>query len=295
MKRLLYGFIFFACFDVAIAQQGVVIGPSSPCSAFGTSAGTCLQGAGALGSPLSIGTLPAFTLGGAISGGGNQVNNVIIGTTTPLAGSFTTLNSTGLASLSLGQFTGASFPSSGAGVEIFYNTGAGQIQAYDRGGAIFKTLILTGNGITLTPQGTFIITSLTQTSAAQSGTMCYNSGTGVVTYDATLGCLTSTMEMKENWTDISPDEALAKVVAMRPGSFNYKHDMGLPDGEQIGFNAEQMSTIDERFVSRDHAGKLRGVRYQQDSALYAGAIAKLKADNDNLWEEIKQIRSKLVQ
>ncbi len=36
-------------------------------------------------------TAPAFTLGGTVSGGGNQINNVIIGTTTPLAGSFTTL------------------------------------------------------------------------------------------------------------------------------------------------------------------------------------------------------------
>jgi len=36
-------------------------------------------------------TLPALTLGGTVSGGGNQINNVIIGTATPLAGSFTTV------------------------------------------------------------------------------------------------------------------------------------------------------------------------------------------------------------
>src|SRR5882724_2951670 len=45
----------------------------------------------ALGSPTSVGTMPAFTLGGTVSGGGNQINNVIIGTSTPLAGLFTTL------------------------------------------------------------------------------------------------------------------------------------------------------------------------------------------------------------
>jgi hypothetical protein len=37
-------------------------------------------------------TIPAVTLGGTVSGGGNQINNVIIGTSTPLAGSFTTLD-----------------------------------------------------------------------------------------------------------------------------------------------------------------------------------------------------------
>jgi hypothetical protein len=35
-------------------------------------------------------------LGGTVSGGGNQINNVIIGTTTPLAGAFTTLSNLGL-------------------------------------------------------------------------------------------------------------------------------------------------------------------------------------------------------
>ena len=40
-------------------------------------------------------TLPAFTLGGTVSGGGNQINNVIIGTTTPLAGSFTSVTASG--------------------------------------------------------------------------------------------------------------------------------------------------------------------------------------------------------
>lgn len=57
-------------------------------------AGSPVVNGGALGSPSSAGTIPAFTLGGTISGGGNQINNVIIGTTTPLAGSFTTVSAT---------------------------------------------------------------------------------------------------------------------------------------------------------------------------------------------------------
>jgi len=58
------------------------------------SAGAFVVNGGALGSPSSAGTIPAFTLGGTVAGGGNQLNNVIIGTTTPLAGSFTTLSAT---------------------------------------------------------------------------------------------------------------------------------------------------------------------------------------------------------
>lgn len=50
-------------------------------------------------------TLPAYTLGGTVSGGGNQVNNVIIGTVTPLAGSFTTINASGTITTATGDLT----------------------------------------------------------------------------------------------------------------------------------------------------------------------------------------------
>jgi hypothetical protein len=48
---------------------------------------------------LTANTIGAFTLGGTVAGGGNQLNNVVIGTTTPLAGAFTTLSATGDANL----------------------------------------------------------------------------------------------------------------------------------------------------------------------------------------------------
>jgi len=44
-------------------------------------------------------TLPAHTLGGTVSGGGNQINNVIIGTVTPLAGFFTNVSASGIAAV----------------------------------------------------------------------------------------------------------------------------------------------------------------------------------------------------
>lgn len=46
------------------------------------------------GTTLTANTIGAFTLGGTVAGGGNQINNVIIGTTTPLAGFFTTASAT---------------------------------------------------------------------------------------------------------------------------------------------------------------------------------------------------------
>lgn len=124
---------------------------------------------------------------------------------------------------------------------------------------------------------TLNVITMAQTSAAQSGTVCYNSGTGLLTYDATVGCLTSTLAAKKDWKDIAPEEALSIVLKMQPGSYNYKDGLGLPIGEQIGFAAEQIARIDDRLVAYGpDDGKLRGVRYQQASVLYSGAIQALE-------------------
>lgn len=59
-----------------------------------------------------VGPIPAVTLSGTISGGNNQINNVVIGTTTPRAGSFTTVAATSVTSTGLvwSQATGFMFP-----------------------------------------------------------------------------------------------------------------------------------------------------------------------------------------
>jgi len=100
--------------STALAASALVIGggagaaPSTTTTGTGVvtalgvntgTAGAFVVNGGALGSPSTAGTIPAFTLGGTVSGGGNQINNVVIGTSTPLAGSFTTLNASGLATI----------------------------------------------------------------------------------------------------------------------------------------------------------------------------------------------------
>lgn len=69
------------------------------------------------GSTLAI---PAYTLGGTVSGGGNQLNNIIIGNTTPLAGSFTNLLASGTSIFG----TNATLPGGGSTVTaVNGNTG----------------------------------------------------------------------------------------------------------------------------------------------------------------------------
>lgn len=159
-------------------------------------------------------------------------------------------------------------------------TGALFIQT--TGGATGTTINPT-SGVTINV-GQFNVTSMTQSSAAQTGTVCYNSGTGAVTYDATLGCLTSSARFKTDIFGISSSEALATVAQLKPVSFRKKEEFGgdVDKDVQVGFVAEDVAKIDERLTARDKDGEVRGVRYQQLTAILAGAIKELKAENDNL-------------
>jgi len=115
---------------------------------------------GALGSPSSAGTLPAFTLGGTISGGGNQINNVIIGTSNPLAGLFTTLSaSTSLTSPLIIGGTGTT----GTQLTFKTTTGVGTTDAYaftggSNGATTFATLNATGIGLGGAPSDAYYVT-----------------------------------------------------------------------------------------------------------------------------------------
>jgi hypothetical protein len=102
------------------------------------------------GTTLTANTIGAYTLSGTIAGGGNQINNVIIGTSTPLAGAFTTLSATGVATFSAGTVslpaitttgdtnTGIYFPASDT---IAFTEGGAEAMRIDSSG----NLIVGGN------------------------------------------------------------------------------------------------------------------------------------------------------
>lgn len=352
-------------------------------------------------------TIGAATLSGTISGGGNQINNVIVGASTPLAGAFTTLASgvhtlttapaantsndgailidataapssgnqqysprlrlsgqgwkttatagseqvdwvlenqpvqgtttptTNLAFSS--QINGAGYNARltlediGNGLTVIFN-GAGPTQfALEDGGTAYgaiyvdNTQMIVGStssvplkleatntlGITINNsgavwvgstnvdegannfgvQGQFFMPSITTSSAAQTGTVCWTTGTGKFTVDTTVACLTSLMLAKNITEHLSPSAALEIVSRLDPFAFRYKSGYGDSGHyEQFGLGAEEVALVDERMVGRDAEGTLQGVRYQELTAVLAGAIQKLKADNDNLKTEVRHLK-----
>lgn len=79
-----------------------------------------------LASPVLTGslTLPAVTLSGAVSGGAQEVDNVVIGANTPLAGGFTTLSVSGLSSFGKVTSPTCAVDTTSFGTKLVTNTAA---------------------------------------------------------------------------------------------------------------------------------------------------------------------------
>jgi hypothetical protein len=97
-------------------------------------------------SPTFTGTvgLPAVTLAGTVAGGGNQLNNVVIGASTPLAGNFTTLSATDVTTVQAGSAATPAITTSGdTNTGIFFP--AADTIAFANGGAEALRITSAGN------------------------------------------------------------------------------------------------------------------------------------------------------
>lgn len=136
-------------------------------------------------------------------------------------------------------------------------------------------------GISGTPVAGFVVDTvggiqvplIASSSAAQTGTVCWTTSTGNLTVDTTTTCLLSSAKFKH---DIAPLEgSLATTLALRPVSYVYNAEQFIP-GQQVGFVAEDVALIDKRLVSLNEDGTPKSVRYQQLTAVLAGAIQELE-------------------
>lgn len=161
----------------------------------------------------------------------------------------------------------------GALTNLFGNYSAIQGGAFDSSFIIYNS------------SGAYRFNALAQTSAAQSGTMCYSTTVGAVTYDATLGCLASSLQFKHDWAPLTG--ALDKVRRMEAGTFWYNDQEAVP-GQQIGLNAENIESIDDRLVGYGPDGKVRAVRYLNTIAVLVGAIQEQQKQIDELKSHTNQ-------
>lgn len=145
--------------------------------------------------------------------------------------------------------------------------------------------------------GTIAVAHVTATSLANSATtsaVCYNTSTGVFTYDGTIGtCNTSDARLKD--IDGPIDGALQKVLAVHGIYFHYKDPKAQAEGRQIGVTAQNVEMVFPELVATDGNG-IESVDYQKMIAPIIEAMREQQKEIDSLKREIaahKTVRASL--
>ena len=94
----------------------------------------------------------------------------------------------------------------------------------------------------------------------------------VVSSNGQLGTVTSSARFKEA---IEPmDKSSEAILALKPVTFRYKHELD-PDGiPQFGLVAEQVEKVNPDLVARDADGKVNTVRYDAVNAMLLNEFLK---------------------
>jgi hypothetical protein len=98
--------------------------------------------------------------------------------------------------------------------------------------------------------------------------------------DGKLGTLTSSARFK---TEIKPmDESSETILALKPVTFRYKHEIDPRDIPQFGLVAEDVEKVNPALVIRDRDGKPYAVRYEAVNAMLLNEFLKEHRRNEKL-------------
>ena len=150
----------------------------------------------------------------------------------------------------------------GASAGVNLTTGVNNIDIGNRGAAGESDAIRIGNqGI---QKATYVAGIFGATVTGGAGVMSDNQGH--------LGTLTSSVRFKEA---IKPmNETSEAILALKPVSFRYKHELDPAGIPQFGLVAEEVEKVNPDLVVRDEAGKPYSVRYEAVNAMLLNEFLK---------------------
>lgn len=183
-----------------------------------------------------------------------------------------------------------SFAGQSTHVAGFSYDGSGAIIDVDSGTRGNKAGSLNFTNMTATG-ATINMSGLASSSAAQTGTVCWTTGTGRLTVDTTTTCLLSSLRFKKDVESL--DSGLAEVMKMRPVTFMYKESGGDANlkKRKVGMIAEEVNKIDTRLVAYEQDGKTpRAIMYAEYTAVLTKAIQEQQKEIEDLKEQIKKIK-----
>ena len=115
----------------------------------------------------------------------------------------------------------------------------------------------------------------------------------IVDADGHLGTTTSSARFKEA---IKPmDKASEAILALRPVTFRYKHELDPQGIPQFGLVAEEVEKVNSDLVARDDEGKPYSVRYEAVNAMLLNEFLKAHRRIEEQDKRIDQLTAQLKQ
>jgi endosialidase-like protein len=208
----------------------------------------------------------------------NSVDNTAVGSEALERNRTGQLN-TGVGQRALAQSTTGT-ENTALGEEALYNNFTGSyniaIGVYAGLNCRLSNNIMIGNKGNARDSGSIRIgdsTLQTQTYIAGISGVTIGNGVAVmINSDGQLGTLISSARYKEA---IKPmDQASEAILALKPVTFRYKHDLDPAGIPQFGLVAEEVEKVNPALVARDEQGKAYTVRYEAVNAMLLNEFLK---------------------
>ncbi len=97
-------------------------------------------------------------------------------------------------------------------------------------------------------------------------------------------CSLSSSRFKENVSDLA--YGLSDVLNLRPVTFNFRKELNMGSGLEVGFIAEEVEQIIPELVSYDSQGRPSGVNYPNIAVILTKAIRELDSKNEEIASEL---------
>jgi hypothetical protein len=143
------------------------------------------------------------------------------------------------------------------------------------------------NTIRIGTQGTQTATFIAGVSGATA------SGGSPVYVDANgqLGTIPSSQRFKQ---EIAPMDKISEaILALKPVTFRYKHEIDPKNTPQFGLVAEQVEKVDPDLVARDGQGKVYTVRYEAVNAMLLNEFLKEHRKVQELEKKVEKLTAGL--
>jgi trimeric autotransporter adhesin len=115
----------------------------------------------------------------------------------------------------------------------------------------------------------------------------------VIDSDGKLGTLTSSARFK---TEIKPmDESSTAVLALKPVTFRYKHEIDPKGIPQFGLVAEEVAKVNPDLVIRDRNGEIYSVRYEAVNVMLLNEFLKAHRRMEEQDKRIEELTAQLKQ